>query len=601
MKLPFKNIVLAAIICITCSAAFCQRITEAEFYKNRVMDGGWWVDTTKATPQQMARIHKGFKARTLAKDHYYFDYPYKMIGVRFTPGKSGKKSEVYEGNKWGSISGKKYKSILIGGDAGVEFSALDITEANADDFRYHVVQNEKRELVSWTKPSVFKKTADGKVTYAYLGKFDYVPGQVLKVEIYNIRNYANLDAAVIDWRKVERPKILSVVKYFSKRFDRMGEPSAGKLLTDLRQTKEAYFDRVKGNMSNRPSKINDFIETTDPKDIKFRADDSVKNITFWINNPNINHRYKVQLDKVGDNGKETIQLTQANDYIEVSREFWKTPGKYTFTITPRLQRHGGSPVFLLDSLATSISFTVLPSENKDIPLKTVVAIILTLLTATAIMFTIFRNKHKRKLAQEAQSRQIATLQLQSVRSQLNPHFIFNALAGIQNLINKNAIEDANKYLTRFAKLTRNVLDEGQKDLISIEQEINLLDYYLQMEQTRFGFNFNIKVDDEIDQQIEIPAMLLQPFAENAVKHGISALKEKGQVDVTISQSGNDILLKVRDNGKGFSTLQTDGKGIKLCKERIALFNSIHKKTPILLHIKPADDGTLIVIELKNWL
>jgi two-component system LytT family sensor kinase len=601
MKLLIKKIVLPAIICLLFTAAFGQAKPDtAVLTKNWVFTGLEWIDTTKATPRQKAIIYKRNKAKILAKDHFYFSYPFKNIGVRFTGG-SGKKSEIYEGNNWGND--KRFKSIIIDGNCSVEFSALDITAANAGDFRYHVVQNDKRELVSWTKPSVFKQTIDGEATYAYLGKFDYVPGQVLKVEIYNVNNYAYFDAVLIDWRKAEKPQVEGFLEYFSSQSRLTDNGLFGKGLTDRQQTVERYYkkDSKKPTMALRPVSVKDFIETTDVNDIKFRADDSVKNLGFWLRNGNLTYSNKVTLVKPNGNGTETIQLGVTNDKILLTKDIWKTPGKYTVTFTPKLYRHGGSPVYLQHKLATSISFTVLPPENKDIPLKTVVAIILTLMTATAIMFTLYRNKQKRKLAQEAQNRQIATLQLQSVRSQLNPHFIFNALAGIQNLINKNAIEDANKYLTRFAKLTRNVLDEGQKDLISIEQEINLLDYYLQMEQTRFGFNFNIKVDDEIDQQIEIPAMLLQPFAENAVKHGISALKEKGQVDVTISQSGNDILLKVQDNGKGFNGQQTDGKGIKLCKERIALFNSIHKKTPILLHIKPADNGTLIVIELKNWL
>jgi two-component system, LytTR family, sensor kinase len=480
---------------------------------------------------------------------------------------------------------------------------LDITEANAGDFRYHVVQNDRRELVSWTKPTVFRKTADGKKTYAYLGKFDYKPGQVLKIEIYNVNNYGYSDAAFIDWRKPEMPKIYSAIQYFVAKHPLPDGSLYAKFMTDTQRTVESYTRRVgdKYVSFQRPVTKKDFIETTDKNDIRFRADDSVKTLSFHVMNRDIAYNNKVTLTRPTENGTETIQLGETNNRIDVIKDVWQRPGKYKITFTPWFVKHGGHPVHKLDSLATSISFTVLPPEKKDIPLKTVIVIILTLMTATAIVFALFRNKQKRKLAHEAQQKQIATLQLQSVRAQLNPHFIFNALAGIQNLINKNAIEDANKYLTRFAKLTRNVLDEGQKDLISIEQEINLLDYYLQMEQTRFGFNFNIKVDDEIDQQIEIPAMLLQPFAENAVKHGISALKEKGQVDITISQSGNDILLKVQDNGKGFTSQQTDGKGIKLCKERIALFNSINKNTLILLHIKPADGGTLIVIELKNWL
>lgn len=597
MKLLIKQTFFLATFCFICTTALGQTLTEAEFYKNKVMDGGVLVDTTKATAAQIARIHKGYKAKILAKDHYYFDYPWKNIGVRFTGG-TGKKSEIYEGNYWGT--NRQYKSIIIGGNCSVEFSALDVTDANAGDFLYHVVQDENKELVSWIKPSRFRYTADGKAKYAYLGKYDYVPGQVLKVEVYNIHNYGSLDAAIIDWRKAVTPDVYGVIEYFSTHLRLVDNALFGKGLKDKKQANEIYPKKVgqKMQIGVRPTSFKDFIETTDVKDIRFRADDSVKNLSFWIRNGKSTYNNKVTLIK--PNG-DVIQLGETNDRLKLIKDVWKTPGHYIITFTPKLKKHGGRPVLLLHSLATRISFTVLPAEKKDIPLKTVVAIILTLMTATAIMFTLFRNKHKRKLAQEAQSRQIATLQLQSVRSQLNPHFIFNALAGIQNLMNKNAIEDANKYLTRFARLTRNVLDDGQKDLITIEQETNLLDDYLEMEQTRFGFNFSIKVDENLDQQIEIPAMLLQPFVENAVKHGISALKEKGQVDVIISESDKDILLKVQDNGKGFNDQQTDGKGIKLCRERIALFNAIYKNTLILLHIKPADEGTLIVIELKNWL
>ncbi len=169
-------------------------------------------------------------------------------------------------------------------------------------------------------------------------------------------------------------------------------------------------------------------------------------------------------------------------------------------------------------------------------------------------------------------------------------------------MNKNEVENANKYLARFARLTRNILDDGQKELTTIEHEAAMLTDYLQMEQMRFGFKFNIDIDEgEIDQQIEIPAMLLQPFIENAVKHGVSALKKEGMVIVSIKEKDTDIILSVKDNGKGFSGKQTGGKGIKLCEERIKLLNSIYKNTAILLHINRDSKGTLITIELKNWL
>ncbi len=598
MKLRLKKIVLSAIVCLSYNTAFCQWVKKSEFNVNKPDINSVHVDTVGNTPPETIADKKASRVKILAKDHFYFDYPWKNIGVRFTEGASNKKSEVYEGNYWGT--NERFKSIIIKGDAGVEFTALDITKANADNVRYRVIQNDKKEILTWTKPSVFKQTADGKATHAYLGKFDYAPRQILKVEIFDIRNYTQLDAVIIDWRETQKPEIEASIGYFSKEWSRQDGSLAGRFLNDTLRTTEEYFDRYKG-MLRRPVNIKDFIETTDKNNIKFRADDSVKNISFWIKNRNVNQNYRVMLVRHTEEGEETMRLGQINKTIDVSREFWKTPGKYTITFTPRLQKHGGTPVLLMHNLETSISFTVLPPEKKYMPVKTVVALILVFITAAIINFTLFRNRQKRKLEKEAQNRQIATLQLQSVRAQLNPHFIFNALAGIQNLINKNAIEDANRYLTRFARLTRNVLDDGQKDLISIEKETDLLDDYLQMEQTRFGFNYSIKVDERIDQQIEIPAMLLQPFAENAVKHGISALKENGKIDISVTQSNKDLLLKVRDNGNGFKGESEDGKGIKLCRERIALFNAIHKNTLILLQINQANNGTIITIELKNWL
>jgi sensor histidine kinase YesM len=96
-------------------------------------------------------------------------------------------------------------------------------------------------------------------------------------------------------------------------------------------------------------------------------------------------------------------------------------------------------------------------------------------------------------------------------------------------------------------------------------------------------------------------MLLQPFVENAVKHGVSTLKDKGLITVTIAKKDNGLVLSVRDNGNGFNGKTDEGKGIKLCEDRIKLINSIYKNTAILLHKNSDNNGALITIELKNWL
>ncbi|MEJ2882504.1 sensor histidine kinase [Pedobacter sp. GR22-6] len=202
---------------------------------------------------------------------------------------------------------------------------------------------------------------------------------------------------------------------------------------------------------------------------------------------------------------------------------------------------------------------------------------------------------------EGQQKEVAKMKLDAVRSQLNPHFMFNALAGIQNLMNKNDIENANRYLGKFARLTRNVLEA--KEQISISEEIGLLNDYLQMEQLRFKFHYQINTEDHLDiENLEIPSMLLQPFAENAVKHGINELKDNGSVNINFTSRGNDLILSIADNGPGFSSnLKSEGHGIQLMKNRINLYNSISKQTKMMMNIQSGNQGTLITIMLTNWL
>lgn len=215
------------------------------------------------------------------------------------------------------------------------------------------------------------------------------------------------------------------------------------------------------------------------------------------------------------------------------------------------------------------------------------------------MIYIKRN-NKTQLAAEQQQRQLVHLQLNSVRSQLNPHFLFNALAGIQNLINKNETDNAHKYLTKFARLTRNVLDN--KELISIVQEEKLLDDYLQMEQLRFGFQYHIIISEDLDaDNTEIPAMLLQPFVENAVKHGIAEKGNDGKVEINFDKQSTNLILQIKDNGQGFETEQSyKGLGLSLSKDRISLLNTIYKDSPINLDIQSDKNGTIILITLKEW-
>jgi two-component system, LytTR family, sensor kinase len=221
----------------------------------------------------------------------------------------------------------------------------------------------------------------------------------------------------------------------------------------------------------------------------------------------------------------------------------------------------------------------------------------------ALVFTGYYIFNKRKLLKARQQKELTRLKLKSIQSQLNPHFMFNALSSIQNLMNKNDIEGANRYLGKFSGLTRKVLDSSDAEMISLEDELKILEDYIQMEQLRFGFMYEIKTGENINtSNIEVPAMLLQPFVENAVKHGVSALNKDGKIRILASRVQNDLILQVEDNGAGFSEESINGnsKGIKLVKERIALLNQSFGSETLELKINSGESGTTVILKLKNW-
>lgn len=287
-------------------------------------------------------------------------------------------------------------------------------------------------------------------------------------------------------------------------------------------------------------------------------------------------------------------------YIDIDKNVFKKSGDYEIIIQPYI-RWNISPKER-EKYTTRYMLTItLDEENytkKDLLTYTLIAAFSIGLVFLVVLYFI-KKRNKKKLADKEQQRNIAKLHLNSIRSQLNPHFLFNALSGIQNLMNKNEIDNANKYLAKFARLTRNVLDD--KELISLSQEKTLLDDYLQMEQLRFGFTYEIDLSENL-ANIEIPSMLLQPFVENAVKHGISQKAADGKVRVAFSKQENDLVLTVIDNGYGFDVAKkSSGLGLQLSYSRIELLNSIYKENRFTLVIQSTTNGTNISLTLTDWL
>lgn len=148
---------------------------------------------------------------------------------------------------------------------------------------------------------------------------------------------------------------------------------------------------------------------------------------------------------------------------------------------------------------------------------------------------------------------VTASQLTALKSQMNPHFLFNTLNSLQDLILKHDIKNSNYYLNKFSLLMREILDISGKDEIALAREIKLLDTYLELEKLRFGdeFIFTIKVDEEIDvDHLQLPPMIIQPFIENALKHGLLHKKGDKNLGITFSLKDDILICEIIDNGVG---------------------------------------------------
>ncbi|MGC4101338.1 sensor histidine kinase [Ferruginibacter sp.] len=218
-----------------------------------------------------------------------------------------------------------------------------------------------------------------------------------------------------------------------------------------------------------------------------------------------------------------------------------------------------------------------------------------------------RNKITRQRLEEKNrfQKQFAQLEQQALQTQMNPHFIFNCLNSIQQYILINEKEKANEYLTGFAALIRQTLDISAQKAISVSEEASYLKKYLDMERMRFGdsFEYNITIDPAVNaDQTELPALLLQPYVENCLRHGIRYKKEgTGKVDILFSVKGTCLYCAIRDNGigrekaaeyKSKQHIEYQSKGMSLTSKRIELLNTVNdNKINVAVTDMLNDDGS----------
>ncbi len=178
--------------------------------------------------------------------------------------------------------------------------------------------------------------------------------------------------------------------------------------------------------------------------------------------------------------------------------------------------------------------------------------------------------------------------LQSLRREMNPHFIFNSLNSINQFIANNNELAANQYLTKFSTLMRRVMENSKDDFVLFNKEIELLQNYLDLEKSRFTDKFDFKIDIDVklyaNEELYVPGMLIQPYLENAIWHGLRYKNEKGLLQLSFLQTNNNIKIIIEDNGAGIAESKKNktinqqkqkGRGISNTLERIKILNELY--------------------------
>ncbi|MFN7913492.1 MAG: histidine kinase [Bacteroidota bacterium] len=202
------------------------------------------------------------------------------------------------------------------------------------------------------------------------------------------------------------------------------------------------------------------------------------------------------------------------------------------------------------------------------------------------------------------------ISLQSLRREMNPHFIFNSLNSVNQFIAQNNELEANKFLSSYSTLMRNVMDNSSKDFLPLSKEIEQLEKYLQLEHLRFKdkFDYEINVSETLDnEQLLVPNMLLQPHIENAIWHGLRYKTEKGKIWINVVETDNQIEIVIKDDGIGIEkskAIKTNNQklhqsiGLKNIDERIKLLNELYKFKIVHL-VNSNDQGTCVTFKFPK--
>jgi ligand-binding sensor domain-containing protein len=312
--------------------------------------------------------------------------------------------------------------------------------------------------------------------------------------------------------------------------------------------------------------------------------------------------YQYMLEGFDDDWHAATQVTTVN-YIGLA------PGDYTF----KVRTFKGQKANKDEANITSFSFVISPPfwQRKWFYVLSILSVIGII---TGYIRIRIHNIRKSEAIKTNINKKIGDLELRALQAQLNPHFIFNALNSIQLFVVENNNENAYRYLGKFSKLLRRVLDSSVNSIITIEEEIDLVKLYIEIEALRFDhqFTYEIRYDEGFNYDtVFIPSMLLQPYVENAIKHGLMPKEGLRRLLISISVEGKNIKIVIEDNGIGrkqsglnkSNNLIYESRGVSLGEDRIKVlkyFQNVDCDVRIEdLYENEIPSGTRIVITLPQ--
>jgi tetratricopeptide (TPR) repeat protein len=330
--------------------------------------------------------------------------------------------------------------------------------------------------------------------------------------------------------------------------------------------------------------------------------------------------YKVLYQVYNRNGRTDSAYFYYRSYVQTKESLTDDETKGRFAANKYVEKIGLlNNEKLISQQRLKIQDQQLKNETLFRKILVVFVFIILLLSLLLVRNTLLKRRNE-KLKNENIFRELqhrtSEMEMQALRAQMNPHFIFNCLNSINRFILKNESQAASDYLTQFSRLIRLVLNNSQKAWIPLEDEMSMLKLYLDMEKLRFreAFNYILICEKEVDPAcVFIPPLLVQPFVENAIWHGLMHKKENGLVTISFKAENDVLHCTVIDNGVGRSAAAYAGSkssqthksmGIQITRERLALINSELNDEKVVFTIEDMKDnagqacGTKVNLRVK---